>query len=531
MEQAPLSFGQDLIYRSLRRADTVGTRPLPMSIGFVGELDVPALVAALRRVVADNDALRGCLTSLDPAGRQTVLPEPDDANLVALEQVLADSDEHFLRYASRSFDELIQDPYNPLEDYPFRFKLMRHTPTHHVLIGAFSHIFFDGHSLAMLPGRVLAAYRGEESEPLSFLEAARRQRERYGARAETRNAPFWRDRILSLPIWGQFGEPAPPVDAAGAAAVRFVALPSMAVQSMAGTQRVSPFQFVTWALLEALFELTAQDTIVLHLAVDTRDRADRATLGSFAHVLPAVFHRQAASLRDVQQVVLEAVFHRHVPGEVIQDAYAELAAAWSVPRRATIMVSEQELRYGTVTKARDASDEAEALVVQSNPVKPTLGYVADGINLVVSSFTDHLAIVVAYHPGIFTEEMMSRIMSTIERRVALADQPEEAPGPIPPMTMPEGFVTVGPPNTRLLWVDPEQTAWALRQHPQVLDAAVTAVEGPDGAFLRASVVARPGVTETQLREHVATLAAGRHFLVPPQQLKVDYTDANSGGSQ
>ncbi|MEV4211197.1 condensation domain-containing protein [Micromonospora sp. NPDC049662] len=546
-QDAPLAFGQDLFFNATKGRATGWDRPLFISLGLFGDLDVAAFVAALRAVVERHDALRATLHDTENGPRQLILQPPADQDLVKLQQVLANSEDDFKKYAANCFDELMQHPYDPATDYPFYFKLLRYSPSCHIFLGTFSHVFLDAHSLWLLTERLKAAYDEQVKgvapapAPASFFEVARRQRQRYYRQSHSRNTAYWRDRISTLPPWTQFvvesaHEAATTATVSTVIQNEFSWTPSDTIRTAVSSRRASAFQAVMWSFVTTLFEVTPQDRIAVPFPVDTRDRSDQGVVGSFTAALPAVVDRGACSLEDVQRAILKTVYHRHVPGDVVTGAYAELSETWQTPRRSTVVMSEQVLADVGAAIA-DRNNDTGDLIMRFNVVQPNLHYLIDGVELMLALNEKHLVITTAFDPRIFPVDAAQEFSDRVKRRfesLGAATESDSKPGlasSIPPPVRPSRLLPiVGRGGDALMWADPEATVAALGEHPHVTSAVVK-LGGPAGEVgLFATVTVNAPTSASELQAHLTAVAATQQLVLPPQELQI-LTDGEQAADQ
>jgi hypothetical protein len=323
-EPAPLTYGQEQHHRALVAAPGLRTS-LYVSFRIGGPVRVPALLAALADLVRQHDAFRGSIYSTVDGLRQRALAPPPAGRLLTLTAVRAASEEQFSRYAAGVLGREVAAGWGPDAYYPFRFRLLRASPTLHALLGVFAHSHFDGRARDLVVRDLWAGYRqrtGDQPHPPvplaePFLDAARAQRARFAAKIAA-NTRYWRDRLTGCPPRCEFGTPVAGADPAGGyhTAEHTVAGPSLARlharrQADGGTQ----FQWAAAAFASALFAMTAQDRIAIHLAVDSRRAAEREVVGMFATVLPLVIDRPAdpaALPATVARELVNAVAHQHV---------------------------------------------------------------------------------------------------------------------------------------------------------------------------------------------------------------------------
>ncbi|GAB3467271.1 non-ribosomal peptide synthetase [Actinophytocola sediminis] len=249
----PLSFAQQRLWFLNRMAGPDdGTYNIPVALRLTGDLDVPALRAALADVRDRHEALRTIFTEVDGEPTQVILDTPapaldvvDLAPEVAAEVVAAE--------CVRGFD-LAVDP-------PLRARLFRLAADRHVLVLVLHHIAGDGWSLTPLARDLGAAYTARRAGaapdwaplPMQYADYTLWQRELLGTEHDqdsvlSAQVRFWREHLDGLPA-----ELALPVDR-----------PRPAVASHAGGQ----VEFDTGAdLHRALADLARRHGVTVFMVV------------------------------------------------------------------------------------------------------------------------------------------------------------------------------------------------------------------------------------------------------------------------
>ncbi|WP_067838203.1 non-ribosomal peptide synthetase, partial [Nocardia lijiangensis] len=212
-ERLPLSPAQQRIWflnRFLADADGPGDAVdnIPVALRLGGDLDVPALAAALGDVVARHEALRTVYPAGPDGAEQVVLPVPQHAPALPPERVAESAlPERLAACAAVTFDIT--------EETPLRAHLFALTGTgsvEHVLLVVLHHISADGFSLGPLAADLMAAYaarRGGSAPdwrplPVQYADYTLWQAEILGAADDPesrahRQLEFWRRTLDGLP--------------------------------------------------------------------------------------------------------------------------------------------------------------------------------------------------------------------------------------------------------------------------------------------------------------------------------------------
>jgi hypothetical protein len=424
----PVSFGQEQCLAAAIAAD----RPVPnLYIGYdiQGELDVAALIAALRRLVHRHDALRVTIHLGEDGGppRHAVLPEPADQDLVTLQQVMADSPADFAGYAEDVANDAMAAGWPGAYGYPFRFLLLRADRTRYALIMVVSHLVFDGRSITVFTAELDRLYRhgctGRGLPDLpparSHLAAAARERARFQARADGANTAYWQHRLAPSPRMralavrqaasaGQSAELTGRFDLTGAELA--------ALRRRCAAARCSPFQALLRAYGSAAAGVLDADRLVVFTPHDTRTPADRDVVGMFVTSVPLVLDRDAdggIALDTVRRELLRGTYHAHVP-----------ARTWA--RCRSVLLDKTGLDLGrclSATHVEHDRDWPRDHPADGSPLRrtslPDAGYTSRMLDLLVNSFPDRIGVRVSANGSAFTAAEVATLVDGIRDALAL----------------------------------------------------------------------------------------------------------------
>ncbi|WP_330252182.1 amino acid adenylation domain-containing protein [Nocardia sp. NBC_00565] len=206
-EHIPLSYAQQRMWFLNRFDPASGVNNIPLAVRLAGVLDVVALRAAARDLVARHEVLRTVYPEIDGDGTQLVLPI-DDARAVpelpVLAATMAELPELVAAAAVAGFD-VVAVP-------PIRLRLLRISESDHVLVCVVHHIAADGFSMGPLARDLMSAYaervRGDQPrwQPLEvhYADYAIWQRRVLGAPDDAESLlatqiSFWRAELAGLP--------------------------------------------------------------------------------------------------------------------------------------------------------------------------------------------------------------------------------------------------------------------------------------------------------------------------------------------
>ncbi|MFJ7910150.1 non-ribosomal peptide synthase/polyketide synthase [Kitasatospora sp. NPDC096204] len=332
-EHVPLSFAQRRLWFLHRMDGPSATYNMPLALRLTGELDRPALHAALADVVARHESLRTVFRETDGVPYQVVLSAADaypELPLVELdEDRLA---ERLARTARRGFD-LAAEP-------PVRAELYALAPGRHALLVVVHHIAADGWSMGPLSADLAAAYaarcRGEEPQwaplPVQYADYTGWQRDLLGDAADpdslfARQLAYWKEELTGMPEQLQLpaDRPRPPVASqlGDRVAVRLDAELHQAVRDLATERGASMFMVLQAGLAALLTRLGAGSDIPIGSPIAGRtDQALDELVGFFVNTLVLRTDTGgdpgfAELLGRVRQKALTAYDHQDVPFEYL----------------------------------------------------------------------------------------------------------------------------------------------------------------------------------------------------------------------
>ncbi|UTO61596.1 non-ribosomal peptide synthase/polyketide synthase [Streptomyces rapamycinicus] len=206
-EVLPLSFEQQRMW-FLNRLETTGEGAaynLPLALRLSGDLDIPALEAALGDVADRHETLRTIFPETAGVPCQRILHGA--AGRPSLTVVHTAADEvpgQLAAYANQPFDVRAE--------LPWRVRLLVTGPAEYVLMGAVHHIAADGWSMGILAGDIGTAYAarragrlpGWEPLPVQYGDYALWQREVLGDLGDPRSVisgqlDYWRQALAGAP--------------------------------------------------------------------------------------------------------------------------------------------------------------------------------------------------------------------------------------------------------------------------------------------------------------------------------------------
>nr|UNF16781.1 DsaG [Streptomyces scopuliridis] len=309
-----------------------------------GDLDVPALAAALSALVVRHESLRTTFDALDGQGVQ-LIGEPFAVPVPVTEVPPAPDAERDLIVRSLLRAEVTR-PFDLRTGPLLRALLVKLDDTTHILVLTMHHIITDGWSMgilerelsvlyaaALLPGpreaTALLERAGLTPLPLGYADFAVWQRERLTGGELDRQLDYWRRKLAALtPLDTATDRPRPAVRGYAGAAYpfRFPADLTERLSALARGRGATLFMVVTGLSQLLLSRHSGRRDIAVGTPVSGRDRGEvEPIVGFFVNTL--VLRADVDELRtfgefldSVRETVLEAFAHGDAPFEQVVDA-------------------------------------------------------------------------------------------------------------------------------------------------------------------------------------------------------------------
>ena len=347
-----------------------------LQIRLRGELDVPALTAAIGDVLSRHDALRTLV--VEEAGRlgQRVL-EPTE---VEFELPVRDCPDGEVDRVVRAAAAV---PFALDRQLPIRCELFRRSADDQVLLLVMHHIATDGWSLRPLLTDLCQAYLARcvgdapvfEELPVQYTDYTLWQQDLLGAETDpdsvlNRQLSYWTERLTGGPeeCTVPLDRPRPEL-AAGRGATeygRFEPDLVAAVNTVARAHQATPFMVVQTALAVLLGRLGAGEDVVLGTAVSGRtDEALDELVGFFVNTLALRTDLSgnptlAELLTQVRSRDLDAFAHQDIPFERVVERLNPARTLSRHPLFQVMLVMEDDLtgfdRFGRAESAVELLD-------------------------------------------------------------------------------------------------------------------------------------------------------------------------------
>ncbi|MGW3211841.1 amino acid adenylation domain-containing protein [Streptomyces parvus] len=349
-DRIPLSYAQRRLWFLDRLEGPSPTYHIPAALRLTGEVDRPALRAALADLVERHESLRtvfaeaaapGAPESAAPDGREPgpdagaahqVVLDPDRARPVLHESAVSEEG------LADALAEAARRPFDLAAETPLRAHLFALGADAHVLLVLVHHIAGDGWSMPLLMRDLSTAYTrrraGEEPGwaplPVSYADYSLWQRDVLGSESDpqsliSRQLTYWREALDGLPqeLALPADRPRPPLASHRGDSVPFEVPPELyrGIGRLARENHATTFMVVQSAVAALLSRMGAGDDIPLGTPVAGRlDEALDELVGFFVNTL--VLRTDTSGdpafrelLGRVRENVLAAHAHQDVPFE------------------------------------------------------------------------------------------------------------------------------------------------------------------------------------------------------------------------
>ncbi|MEB1300204.1 amino acid adenylation domain-containing protein [Xanthomonas campestris pv. campestris] len=334
----PLSWAQQRLW-FLDQLDQAagGAYHMPVALRLRGALDVPALRAALLRIVERHENLRTCFVDAGEGPQQRILVAADAFALPVDDLSALAPDARETAVATQAAAEA-QAPFDLSRGPLVRARLLRCDAQDHVLLVTMHHIVSDGWSMGVLIGEVSALYAAFHAGvpdplpalPIQYADYAVWQRNWLQGAELERQVSYWRSHLSGAPVLLSLptDRPRPAMQSYRGAVlpVRLGQSLTHSLQALAQRQGATMFMVLAaaWSLL--LSRLSGQTDVVIGTPLANRQRAElEGLIGFFVNTLALRLPVDAAWTTDellthTRETVLSGFGHQDVPFEQVVEA-------------------------------------------------------------------------------------------------------------------------------------------------------------------------------------------------------------------
>jgi len=365
----PLSFAQQRLWFLDRLAPGSAAYNVPLAVWLLGDLDVPALAAAVATLVRRHETLRTTFHEVAGEPLQVIAPAPPPPHssgppaadalptvdlgatgaatadqppaapplpMVDLAALGASAEEEALALAA---DEA-RRPFDLARGPLFRPRLLRLGERRHLWLGTLHHIVSDGWSLGILVRELRAAYGALASRwepllpalPVQYADFAAWQRGWLAGEVLAAAIGYWRERLAGLPPRLELpaDRPRPPIETAAGDTrpFAFPAAPASRLRELATASGATTFMLLLAAFQALLGRWAGQQDLAVGTPVAGRNRVEiEGLIGFFVNslVLRADLRGNpgfAELLARTREAALAAYAHQEVPFERLVEELA-----------------------------------------------------------------------------------------------------------------------------------------------------------------------------------------------------------------
>ena len=326
---APLSFAQQRLWFLHQLEPDSSAYNQPNAMRLQGALDVEALRRALDVIVDRHEVLRTTFILADNGLPVQLIGESRSLGLTLLD-LSGCPDSKREAELQRLMKEITERPFDLSHDLMLRSRLLKLSPTEHVLLLVKHHIASDGWSGGILWRELATLYEAFSTGrsnplpdlPIQYADYAIWQRERLQGEILETLVSYWKKQLAGVPaLQLPTDRPRPSVQSYRGANQSWTVRKTLAdrLEALSRAEGVTLFMTLLAAFKTLMYRQTGQEDIVVGTDVANRTRAETEELvGFFVNLLALRTDlsdnpRFREALRRVRKTTLEAYAHQDLP--------------------------------------------------------------------------------------------------------------------------------------------------------------------------------------------------------------------------
>jgi len=327
-QPVPLSFAQERLWFLHQLEPTAATYTMPAAVRLTGWLDIQALEQSFNEIVRRHHVLRTNFRVVDGQPVQVIAPTLTlTIPVVDLQGLETEREAQVRRQAKGE----AQFPFDLAQGALLRIKLLKLSPSDHILLFTIHHIVCDAWSFGVFIREFTQLYEafvnGKPSPlpelPIQYADFANWQRQWLQGEVLDAQLSYWQRQLagipatLTLPI--QRPSPAIPTFRSASHSFHLCAATSEQLQTLSRQEGVTLFMTLLAAFQTLLYRYSHQKDIVVGTDVANRNRQDiEPLIGFFVNLL--VLRTDLSGnpsfrelLEQVRDVALAAYEHQDLP--------------------------------------------------------------------------------------------------------------------------------------------------------------------------------------------------------------------------
>ncbi|MEO6230171.1 MAG: non-ribosomal peptide synthase/polyketide synthase [Ferruginibacter sp.] len=333
-EFIPLSFSQERLW-FIDKLEQSSQYHIPVVIRLKGNLNIPALVYALRQVVNRHEVLRTVFRETAGNGYQ-LIKAVDEWDLTIIDGAVYKADPASLSLQNY-IQQLIAKPFDLANDDMLRADLVTLDMEDAVLVVTMHHIAADGWSISILVKEVVAGYQSFAENtivpvdplPVQYADYAIWQRNYLAGALLEKEVNYWKaklDSVATLQLPTDFNRPLIQGSRGAMQPFRIDTQLTGQLSNLSKSENTTLFMTLLAAFKVLLYRYSGQEDISVGTPIANRTQEETESLiGFFINTLALRDNvvggdSFTALLQQVKQTTLDAYEHQDVPFEKVVEA-------------------------------------------------------------------------------------------------------------------------------------------------------------------------------------------------------------------